>query len=130
MDKNLLDLLEDIYQEYGYYNERLISIVLEGLEGSKRIGRMMNYFRSNPIPGFGDMKLDHTIDYLLDETGNSKSDVLKYFLDDGSWYAIRPSGTEPKIKLYVYTKGKNKEESELKLDRIENAVREKMDEIK
>ena len=130
IDKNLLDLLEDIYQEFGYYNERLISIVLEGLEGSKRIGRMMDYFRSNPIPGFGDMRLDHTIDYLLDETGNSKSDVLKYCLDDGSWYAIRPSGTEPKIKLYIYTKGKNKEESGLKLDRIENAVREKMDEIK
>lgn len=127
---NLLDLLEDIYKEFGYYNERLISIVLEGLEGSKRIGRMMDYFRKNPIQKLGDMKLETTIDYLLDDTGNSKSDVLKYYLDDGSWYAIRPSGTEPKIKLYIYSKGKGKGESQVKLDTIENEVREKMDLIK
>lgn len=129
-NKNLLELLEEIYVEFGYYNERLISIVLEGLEGSKRIGRMMDYFRSNPITKFGEMNLVNTIDYLLDETGNSKSDVLKYYLDDGSWYAIRPSGTEPKIKLYIYSKGKDKRESKLKLDAIENAVREKMNDIK
>lgn len=129
-NKNLLELLEDIYVEFGYYNERLISIVLEGLEGSKRIGRMMDYFRSNPITRLGEMTLDTTIDYLLDETGNSKSDVLKYYLDDGSWYAIRPSGTEPKIKLYIYSKGKDKRESKVKLDAIENTVREQMNLIK
>lgn len=128
--KNLLELLEDIFVEFGYYNERLISVVLEGLEGSKRIGRMMDYFRSNPITKLGEMNLVTTIDYLLDETGNSKSDVLKYYLDDGSWYAIRPSGTEPKIKLYIYSKGKDKEESKAKLEVIESTVREKMDEIK
>ncbi len=128
-NKSILDVLEAIYNEFGYYNERLISIVLEGLEGSKRIGRMMDYFRENPIQELGDMKLERKIDYLMDDTGNSKSDVLKYYLDDGSWYAIRPSGTEPKIKLYIYSKGKDKEESGAKLETIENAVREKMDTI-
>lgn len=129
-NKTILELLEEIYVEFGHYNERLISIVLEGLEGSKRIGRMMDYFRENPIQKLGDMNLVKTIDYLLDDTGNSKSDVLKYYLDDGSWYAIRPSGTEPKIKLYVYSKGKDKAEAQLKLNTIENEVREKMNLIK
>lgn len=129
-NKSILELLEEIYEEFGHYNERLISIVLEGLEGSKRIGRMMEYFRGNPIQQLGDMNLEKIIDYLLDDTGNSKSDVLKYYLDDGSWYAIRPSGTEPKIKLYIYSKGMDKRESQLKLDTIENAVREKMNLIK
>ena len=128
-NKSILDVLEAIYNEFGYYNEKLISIVLEGLEGSKRIGRMMDYFRENQIQELGDMKLERKIDYLMDNTGNSKSDVLKYYLNDGSWYAIRPSGTEPKIKLYIYSKGKDKEESGAKLETIENAVREKMDTI-
>lgn len=129
-NKNLLEVLAALYEEFGHYNERLISVVLEGLEGSKRIGRMMDYFRENPLQTIGDLNLERKIDYLLDETGNSKSDVLKYYLDDGSWYAIRPSGTEPKIKLYIYSKGKNKEESEVKLDLIEKTVRDKMDTIK
>ncbi|MDR7870474.1 MAG: phospho-sugar mutase [Tissierellaceae bacterium] len=124
--KNMLEVLENLYQEYGYYREKLISVVLEGIEGSKRIGRMMEHFRQDPIRSIGDMNLEKTIDYLYDETGNAKSNVLKYFLDDGSWYAIRPSGTEPKIKLYIYSKDKDKEKAETKIKLIETAVTEKM----
>ena len=105
--KSLLDVLEDIYKEYGYYKEKLVSIVLEGLEGSRRIGRIMEDFRRKPITSFGNINLLNTIDYLNDETGNPKSNVLKYYLDDGSWYAVRPSGTEPKIKLYIYAMDKD-----------------------
>lgn len=128
--KSLLDILEELYQEHGYYKEKLKSIVLEGLEGSKRIGRMMEEFRKEPITSFEDMKLIKTIDYLMDETGNPKSNVLKYYLDDGSWYAIRPSGTEPKIKLYIYSKGRNSEISKKKIDIIESAVTNRMNLIK
>lgn len=124
--KNMLDVLEDLYQEYGYYREKLISVVLEGIEGSRRIARMMEHFRENPIKSIGDMHLERTIDYLIDETGNAKSNVLKYYLDDGSWYAIRPSGTEPKIKLYIYTKDKNNEKAKTKIALIEKTVTEKM----
>lgn len=124
--KNILEVLEDIFQEFGYYRERLISIVLEGLEGSRRIGRMMEYFRGNPIKTIGDMNLVKTIDYLYDETGNAKSNVLKYYMDDGSWYAIRPSGTEPKIKLYIYSKDKEDEKAKSKIEEIEKIVTEKM----
>ncbi|WP_333657080.1 phospho-sugar mutase [Tissierella praeacuta] len=120
--KSILDVLEDIYHEHGYYEDRLMSIVLEGLEGSKRISRIMEEFRRSPIMEFGDMKVIKIIDYLLDETGNPKSNVLKYYLDDGSWYAIRPSGTEPKIKLYIYSKDKSSEISKRKTEIIEGNV--------
>jgi phosphoglucomutase len=127
--KSLLDVLEDIYKEYGYYCERLISIVLEGLEGQKKIKRIMENFRHNPINKIGDMKLEKTIDFLNDSTGVGISDVLKYYMDDGSWYAIRPSGTEPKIKLYIYSTAKSKDESFAKIDLIEKAVRERMESV-
>ncbi len=105
----------------------MISIVLEGVEGSKRISRMMEAFRAEPpLKNIDGMKLERTIDYLVDETGNAKSNVLKYYLDDGSWYAVRPSGTEPKIKLYIYSKDKDNEEAERKIEAIENTVTGKL----
>ena len=124
--KNMIQVLEELYGEFGYYREKLISIVLEGVEGSRRIGRMMDHFRENPLQSIDEMNLEKTIDYLHDETGNAKSNVLKYYLDDGSWYAIRPSGTEPKIKLYIYSKDANKEKAEKKIKLIESRVTGKM----
>lgn len=120
--KNLLEVLEEIYEEHGYYSEELISIVLEGLEGDEKIERIMEKFRKDPIEEIHNMKLVKTIDYLMDETGNPKSNVLKFFLDDGSWYAIRPSGTEPKIKLYIYTKDKDKMVSLGKINEIKSSL--------
>ncbi len=105
-----------LYKEHGYYLEELISIVLEGIEGRERIDRIMDSFRAEPIENIANMELAKTIDYLYDNTGEPKSNVLKYYFDDGSWYAIRPSGTEPKIKIYIYSKGgESKEISEEKI---------------
>lgn len=128
--KTLLDELEDIYKEYGYYLEKLISIVLEGIEGSQRIGRIMESFREDPIINIGDMELVKTIDYLKDETGNPKSNVLKYYFDDGSWYAIRPSGTEPKIKVYIHSKDKDKKASQNKIKAMEETIINRIESIK
>ncbi len=128
--KSLLDVLEDIYKEFGYYRERLISIVLEGIEGSRRIERKMEDFRKNPLEEIEGLKLSKTIDYLYDETGNSKSNVLKYYLEDGSWYTVRPSGTEPKIKLYIYSKAETWEKAGKIIESIEKAFHEKMDRVK
>ena len=128
--KTLLDKLDELYVEHGYYLEKLISIVLEGIEGSQRIGRIMEDFRSNPTENIDNMKLIKTIDYLNDDTGNPKSNVLKYYFDDGSWYAIRPSGTEPKIKIYIYSKDSDKVKSENKIKAIENAAMEKIQSVK
>ncbi|TJX13803.1 phospho-sugar mutase [Tissierella creatinini] len=127
---SILQVLEDLYSEFGYYNEKLISIVLEGLEGQQLIGRIMKDIRNNPIHEIGNMKLERTIDYLNDKTDAGISDVLKYYMDDGSWYAVRPSGTEPKIKLYIYTKGNSKEDSIDKINQIEKSVRSRMESVK
>lgn len=124
--KSLLDVLEELKDEYGFYDERLISIVLEGLEGQEKIGQIMKDFRENPLTEIKGMKLEKTIDYLNDDTGIPKSNVLKYYFDDGSWYALRPSGTEPKIKIYIYSKGESEKDSKKKLDLIEKSTKEKI----
>ena len=126
----LLDVLNELFNTYGVYDERLISIVLEGLDGQARIKRIMDEFRERPIEKIGTIKLDKTIDYLVDCTGMPKSNVLKYYFDDGSWYALRPSGTEPKIKVYIYSVGNSIIDSEEKLSLIEKATRERIDKIK
>ncbi|MDY3052608.1 MAG: phospho-sugar mutase [Ndongobacter sp.] len=128
--KTLMDVLEDLYQEYGHYDERLISIVLEGLDGQALIGRIMESFRAQGIEQIGEMKLVRTVDFDRDETGIPKSNVLKYYYDDKSWYALRPSGTEPKIKLYMYVVGKTAEDAQLKLDLMEKACRDRMNAVK
>jgi len=128
--KSLLDVLEDLYKEHGYYLSNLISIVLEGIEGSERIKRIMESFRENPIKSIDDMKLEKIIDYLKDDTGTPKSNVLKYYFDDGSWYAIRPSGTEPKIKIYIYSKADSAQLSEQKIDSIKKAVLDRIESVK
>ncbi|MDX9916631.1 MAG: phospho-sugar mutase [Gudongella sp.] len=125
----LVDVLDNVFKEFGYYNEKLISIVLEGAEGQHRIKRMMDDIRHMPVESIGEMMLFKTVDYLSDETDAGKSNVLKYYMDDGSWYAIRPSGTEPKIKLYIYSKGKTWEDSEYKVELIEKVVRHRMESV-
>lgn len=127
--KSLLDVLEELKDEYGFYDERLISIVLEGLEGQEKIGHIMKDFRENPLTEIKGMKLEKTIDYLNDDTGIPKSNVLKYYFDDGSWYALRPSGTEPKIKIYIYSKGESEKDSKKKLDSIEKSTKEKINRV-
>ena len=127
--RSLLDVLEDIYKEFGYYYEKLISIVLEGVEGQERIKRMMDDIRHHSIDSIGEMMLQKTVDFLRDETDAGRSNVLKYYLNDGSWYAVRPSGTEPKIKLYIYSKGKSREEAQDKVELIEKVVRHRMESV-
>ena len=128
--KTLLDILEELYNEHGYYLNKLISIVLEGIEGSERIERIMESFRKEPITEINDIKLIKTIDYLKDETDTPRSNVLKYFFDDNSWYAVRPSGTEPKLKIYIYTRGDNRTLSEKKIIDIEKKVMDKIESVK
>lgn len=127
--KSLLDRLEELYEKYGYYLDKLISLVLEGIEGQDRIKRIMDSFRNSPITNIEDMKLVKVIDYLKDETGNPKSNVLKYIFNDGSWYAVRPSGTEPKIKIYIYSKDKNMGLAKSKIEYIEKAIMDRIGSI-
>lgn len=124
--KTLIDVLNEVYEEFGYYRENLISIVLEGIEGQDRISRMMVEYRKDNPKTIGSAKLIKYIDYDIQKsydmingteepTGIPVSNVLKFYFDDDSWYAVRPSGTEPKIKIYTYAKGETLKASEEKL---------------
>lgn len=127
--KTLYEVLYELYEEYGYYKERLISLTLEGVEGQARIKRMMDSIRKEPVKEIGDMKLEKITDYLTDDPVIGVSNVLKYELDEGSWYVVRPSGTEPKIKLYIYSKDKSEEKSLEKIKSIEETILERMNEV-
>lgn len=128
--KNLLDVLEELYQEQGYYFERVNSYVLKGLDGQERIKRMMIDFREKPLEAIEELTHDRTEDYLLGVGDIPKSNVLKFYFTDGSWYAIRPSGTEPKIKVYMSVNGENQEDALRKIRLITEATEKKMDSVK
>lgn len=131
--KTLIDVLNEVYEEFGYYRENLISIVLEGIEGQERISRMMKEYRRYNPKTLGEAKLVKYVDYELEKSydiingieeasGVPVSDVLKFYFDDESWYAVRPSGTEPKIKIYMYTKGKTLKVAEEKLEEMKDII--------
>ncbi|MCI5840245.1 MAG: phospho-sugar mutase, partial [Peptoniphilaceae bacterium] len=121
-NKTLLDILKNIYEEFGYYQNNVVSLVFEGADGQKKIKRIMEEVRNNPLNELSGLKVKNTVDYLLDDTGLQKSNVLKYYFEDSSWFALRPSGTEPKIKLYINAIGKTQKESEEKLDGIQKSM--------
>lgn len=127
--KSLLDVQKELFNEFGYHGSKLISVVLEGLDGQKLIARIMKEFRSNPIKEIGGHELIQVIDYQNDKTGLPKSDVLKYILSDGSWYVLRPSGTEPKIKLYIYSNAETKEAGDNMVQEIYKAANAKIQSV-
>lgn len=127
--KSLLDVIDELFNEYGYYSNEVVSIVLEGLDGQERISRIMTQVRNNPIKEVCDYKVKNIIDYQNDDTGLPKSNVLKYYLEDDSWFAIRPSGTEPKIKIYINAIGKYMDESKDKLVKINKFMQDIIDSI-
>ena len=102
--KTLFNVLQELYEKYGFYNEDEPNLILEGIEGSKRIARMMAHVRANLPLEVAGLKVVKTIDYSNGYEDIPASNVLRFFLEDGSWFSIRPSGTEPKIKFYFYTR--------------------------
>ena len=125
----LYDGLMEIYEKYGYYSEGITSITLEGIEGAKKIKAIMNNFRENPPGQIDGLNVLFEKDYTKKEfvgTGTKEivinnlppSNVLYYTLENDSWVCIRPSGTEPKIKIYYGVKGMSLEDVEMKKTRI------------
>jgi len=129
--KTLYEGLMDIFGKYGYYKESLRSLTLKGKEGAERIAHIMSSFRSQPlreIAGVGVVALE---DYAVSKRWENgveqplrlpRSNVLKYELANGSWFCVRPSGTEPKAKFYFGVKGKSQQESDALLGELEQAV--------
>ena len=108
--KTLWDVLQEIYSAYGYFAEDEPSIVLDGISGAQRIQRMMKHFRENIPQSVAGAKVIRVIDHLNGYEDIPPQNAIRVFLDNGSWFAIRPSGTEPKIKFYFYSdQGSRKE---------------------
>ena len=129
----LWDQMIAIYEKYGYYKETQVSIVREGAEGAEEIKQIMTNTRNKDIEKIGDYKVltfkDIEKDYVKNmitgeesKSGLPKSNVLYYELEDNNWCCIRPSGTEPKIKLYMGVKGKTDEEASKKLEDLKQAM--------
>lgn len=102
--QTLYEALLYLYEKYGYYREKTISIMLEGKEGGEKIARIMTHLRNSNLKEISNKKVVELLDFEKGVEGFTKSNVLKYVLEDGSWVALRPSGTEPKIKVYIGTK--------------------------
>lgn len=109
--KTLWQVLEGLYEKYGFFAEDEPNLVLEGIEGANRIKRMMTAVRENPPTEIAGAKVVKLVDYKDGYEDIPASNVLRFYLDNNSWFAIRPSGTEPKIKFYFYTCQSSREEA-------------------
>lgn len=118
--KTLLDGLNEIYAEYGYYLDFLDSFVLKGKDGADKIQKFMVDFRADGSNFFDG--ITNVIDYLKGIDDLPKENVLKYIFSDGSWMAVRPSGTEPKIKVYYSIVDPNRENAKLRLEKIREKI--------
>ena len=128
----LYDGLQELYATYGYFNEKTISVKMAGIEGSEKIKALMKRFRDQAPTEFNDIKVTEVEDFktstktLADGTIEAiempAADVLKYTMEDGSWIAIRPSGTEPKIKFYIGAKAETNEEAAAKVAGFEKVI--------
>ncbi len=124
--KTLLERLEDLYQEHGYYKEALDSFTLPGADGQERIAAIMADLRARELNEIGGQAIAEVKDYKNGIDDLPKADVLKYFFVSGGWMAVRPSGTEPKIKFYYSVRGKTMAEAEAKVAALQSAVQEIM----
>lgn len=118
--KTLVDALEDIYAEYGYYLDHLDSFVLKGKDGAEKISDLMVYFRDKGMTLFDG--LEEVIDYSKGIADLPKENVLKFIWKNGSWMAVRPSGTEPKIKVYYSVQADTREESKARLAQYKSVI--------
>src|SRR5690625_4742400 len=135
--KTLLNVLHDIYKRHGYYKETLHSFTLEGIEGKQQIEQLISEMRNNNMRQIGNLKVKYKEDYLLgkriymqDEKEEllhlPKENVMKYVLEDGGWFCVRPSGTEPKIKWYFGMIGTSEKGVNQKVNIVKQLMEEMM----
>ena len=131
--KNLYEALMELYSKYGFYKESLISIELKGKEGQEKIENAMEYLRNSLKLEVNNIKIIKKMDYKLSIENDlfiqkeskinlPKSNVLKFLLEDGSWFVIRPSGTEPKMKVYLSVIGDSIENTNIKSEVLSNTI--------
>ena len=126
---SLYEGMIDTYNKFGFYKEELKSITLKGIEGIEKIKEIMNYFRTSNIKSIGNIKIYKILDYKEGVDDLPKSDLLKFILEDDSWIAVRPSGTEPKIKFYFGTKSDDMNSVDFKLENLISEILSLVDSI-
>ncbi|MBM7708748.1 phospho-sugar mutase [Enterococcus lemanii] len=132
--KTVYDALQMIFETYGYYAEKTISVTMSGQEGATKIAELMKTFREKAPTAFAGVAVTQTEDFkkqtkvstdgAIEKLTTPPSDVLKYVLADESWIAVRPSGTEPKIKFYIGVKSESTKAADEKIAALENAINE------
>ena len=127
---SLYEGLQELYKKYGYFKEETISLTLAGKEGLEKIAEIISYFRNTNIESMNNKKVVEVKDYAKGIDGLPKSNVLKYFLEDESWVAVRPSGTEPKLKFYIAVKGNDEAECDTKVAGIKADIDEIVNKLK
>ncbi|APX72323.1 phospho-sugar mutase [Companilactobacillus allii] len=129
--KTIYDALEDLYQEFGYYREKTISKTFDGISGKDKMAAIMKKLREEGFEEIGGLKVVKSLDYLkqtlktdsgTESTGLPKADALKFILEDGTWVAVRPSGTEPKMKFYIGITSDSDDHAATKLEKFAKEV--------
>lgn len=135
---SLYDALQQLYNKYGYFKEELVSIKLEGREGAKKIEKSLDYLRNFKESALGTLNIQKVMDYktgiirnITDNTesksGLPESNVMKFIFSDNSWFVVRPSGTEPKMKIYLSVTGKDSEDSYRKMESFKSTIMQLID---
>ncbi|WP_283657393.1 phospho-sugar mutase [Paenibacillus sp. RC343] len=125
--KTLYDVLEELYEQFGYFLEKLESRTLKGKDGVAQIQGKMTDWRTTPPLEIAGVKVEKVLDYSQGLDGLPQENVLKFLLEDGSWFCLRPSGTEPKIKVYFAVRGSSLADAERRISRLVEAVMARVD---
>lgn len=125
--KTLYDVLLELYAQYGFYLEHLESRTLKGVDGVQQIAGIMQDWRANPPVEVAGTRVAQVLDYLPGLDGLPSENVLKYLLEDGSWFCLRPSGTEPKIKVYFAVRGQSLSKAKDAIGLLAKSVMERVD---
>ncbi|MCI1772546.1 phospho-sugar mutase [Paenibacillus lautus] len=125
--KTLYEVLQELYRTYGYFAEKLETRTLKGIQGVQLIAGIMSAWRESAPSEVSGIKLSETEDFSLGLYGLPRENVLKFHLADGSWFCLRPSGTEPKIKLYFAVQGRTYEDAQAKIAVLTHAVMARID---
>ena len=116
--------MQELYKKYGYYHNRTVAIAYPGAEGADKMASIMVNLRNEVPACIAGMKVESVVDYKDGVNGLPKANVFEYDLEGGNKAIVRPSGTEPKIKLYIFATGKDAAEADSLLDAIEKGGRE------
>ncbi|WP_054954627.1 phospho-sugar mutase [Paenibacillus dakarensis] len=125
--KTLYDVLQELYEQFGYFLESLESRTLKGKNGIAQIQGIMSDWRNTPPTQIAGTTVERVLDYAEGLDGLPKENVLKYMLADGSWFCLRPSGTEPKIKVYFAVRGQSLEDAQQKMQTLSSEVMARVD---